>query len=293
MINVCHIIPTDYLNHLKYLSKRQFHLVLAHQVLKDKKYVKYYKNIKNAFIIMDNSAYELGEALDDNILLRVIKIMSPDEFVIPDVLYDMKKSIERYEKFMKIFKPIKNMSLMAVPQGKTLKEWTKCYCYFKDKPEINTLGIGQIYSSTTVFGNKIPSKFITGREYIIDHLIKNNLINKKKPHHLLGTSIVSTLNELRRLKKYSWIRSVDTAYAYLFTTKKHLFTKRAFIPLPTHINQLKQNIIHVRWKDVFDNIILHKYRTRFRYILNFYEKYDSKYKKELLSNIMHLNKASL
>ncbi len=290
MINVCHILPTAYLDKIPYLKQTKFHLILAHQILRDKDYVNFYRRQKDAFIIMDNSAYEYGEALDDTVLVKAIKIVVPNEFVIPDVLFDKNKTISRYYLFINKFPIRDRFRLMAVPQGKTFSEWLACYNFFNDKPEISTLGIGQIYSSLDLFGKRIPTEYVSGREYIFHYLHSHNLINSKKDYHLLGLSSVSPLKELRRLKKYTRIRSADTSHAYLISTKKYLFhPPQANYHNDNHFSWRK--LSHLQMKSFLKYFIFPQHQAKPRFVLDFDERYQPQLSHEIKKNILLLSNA--
>lgn len=55
-MDFCHIVPTP---HLNLVQDRPTHLVLAHLVESDPVYRDFYKNLPNATIILDNSAFEM------------------------------------------------------------------------------------------------------------------------------------------------------------------------------------------------------------------------------------------
>lgn len=217
MLKLANIIPTAYLPHnpSPLDSSPQIHLLLAHQVLKDEKYVNYYLERKRAgdYIILDNSAFEFGKAIPTDLLKQAIQISKPDEFVLPDTLFEKGETIKRSLNFIKTFKS-NSIKFMGVVQGKTLEEWLSCYEYFSKYPSIYSIGLGAIYSPKTVFDNKDTDRVISGREFLINKLIESNILNPNKPHHLLGLGDSGHL-EIQQLKRYKWIRSSDSSAAYI------------------------------------------------------------------------------
>lgn len=224
MIRIAHILPSSYLEYPDLLSKEDIHLILAHKILDDEKYRNFYNNLKNKYLILDNSAFEYGGSLPEAVLIKAIMMIRPDEFVLPDVLRDGAETRRRSETFLKRSRRISGLKFMGIAQGNNLEEWTECYRYFADDEKIHSLGIPLIYSGLKPFGKKIPQKFVSGREFLLHHLEYKGLLNKKKPHHLLGLRSRLAYAELTTLKRYFWIRSADTALAYLHT--KLLFTKK-------------------------------------------------------------------
>lgn len=217
MINVAYIIPTSYLSQtLSPLdSSPKIHLLLAHQVLEDKNYVKFYSKRKTAgdYIILDNSAFEFGEAMSADLLKKAIQISDPDEFILPDVLFEKDKTIQRSVDFIKAARS-SQIKYMGVAQGNTLDDWLSCYKYFSSDNSIYSIGLGAVYSPKTIFDNNETANIVSGREFLIKKLIDHHMLNPNKPHHLLGLGDSGHL-EIQKLKKYKWIRSCDSSAAYI------------------------------------------------------------------------------
>ena len=70
------------------------------------------------FMILDNGAFEKGEAVDDNEYLELALELKPDVLVIPDVLGDVHGTLQRYNNFMQLWKlhRIPDIKLMGVIQ---------------------------------------------------------------------------------------------------------------------------------------------------------------------------------
>lgn len=212
-MEVAHIVPTNYLNPLKNTFTSNFYMVLAHQVVEDSKYYNFFRKRREegAFIILDNSAFEFGNAIDDKFLLKAISLISPSEFILPDVLFEKDKTIKRVKTFLKRISDEK-INLMAVPQGKDMNEWIECYLSLITIPQIKSIGIGAIYVNNDNF--KLDSNLQSGREIIFNQLEKREILDKTKNYHLLGLSDSGHL-EIDSLKKYPYIRSVDSSAAFI------------------------------------------------------------------------------
>lgn len=215
MIKIANIIPTDYLSHLLLDSPSQIHLLLAHQVLQDEKYVEFYlkRKAKGDYLILDNSAFEFGGAISADLLEKAINIIQPNEFVLPDVLFDKDQTIARSSEFAKEVN-IESLRYMGVVQGKTLDEWLSCYKYFSESKYIYSLGLGAVYSPKTVFNNTESNDLVSGREFLIIKLKENNLLTLNKPHHLLGLGDSGQL-EIQKMKTTQFIRSADSSAAFI------------------------------------------------------------------------------
>jgi len=185
MIQITHIVPTDYLSYLP-LHKRHkcIHLLLAHQVLNDYRYTSYFleKKLRGDYLILDNSAFEFGEAIADTRLVEAIKLCNPNEVILPDRLYDSATTINRSLEFLEKYKHL-NIRFMAVAQGNTLNEWVSCYEKFAYCADIYSIGLGAVYCSSNFFPKLT---YLNTRVGITHHLNEFNVVNRKKPHHLLG-----------------------------------------------------------------------------------------------------------
>lgn len=220
-MEIAHIVPTNYLEPLRETFQTKFYMVLAHQVLKDDKYLKFFQERKNegAFLILDNSAFEFGNAIDDKFLLKAISLISPSEFILPDVLFNKEKTKERVNSFLK-----KNLdeeiNFIAVPQGNNIDEWIECYLSLIRNPLIKTIGVGAVYANKEEF--KSNTCLQSGRENIFNQLELRKILDESKEYHLLGLGDSGHL-EISSLKKRSYIRSVDSSAAFIHGKSGFLF----------------------------------------------------------------------
>ena len=112
-------LPIKYLN---YSDNLDYNFVIASTCLEHEKYYNYYRMAASravpTFTILDNGAFETGEAIDDYKYLEIAKELNPDVLIIPDVYKDPKASLARYTDFMQTWKanPIEDCALMGVIQ---------------------------------------------------------------------------------------------------------------------------------------------------------------------------------
>jgi hypothetical protein len=163
---------------------------LVHLLDENEKYRNYYFNSKNEnrSILLDNSLFELGEAFDIDKFLYWINKLQPDEYIIPDVTDDVCQTISNVEKWNTQYLPQINYKCksIGVLQGLNWDEMKECYKYMDkhvDKIAINF--ISGCYKSWFPADN-FTNRACFGRQMLIDNLLKSEIINKSKPHHLLG-----------------------------------------------------------------------------------------------------------
>lgn len=128
------------------LELNDMDLVLFHLYDSYEWYRDYYKNLRkthpNRTMILDNSEYEYfikGLELDLNKYYKVINDLKPDYYILPDVLMDREKTLEKVDEFLKHY-IIDASKPMGVIQGNSPKDFEKC---MKDMMErgINDIAI--------------------------------------------------------------------------------------------------------------------------------------------------------
>lgn len=202
-MHIALITPTSLLKHLCLTSKVQ--MCLAHQVLADEVYAEFYCSAKTAgqFVLMDNSLWELKEALSPEILYRASSMVNPDELIIPDVFRDGPATIESFGRFMEVssswnHRPWKRN--MVVVHGEDREEWLECFDYFSNEPEAHTLALPKVLDEMWKPGGRLGA---------VEFIERTGRVNPTKQYHCLG--IWEDPIEVLLLAAHSWVRSLDTA----------------------------------------------------------------------------------
>lgn len=143
------VVPIHIAEQLSESSLGNYHLLLAHDVVKHKQRYKKVYDHSNMEIIMDNSVIELGGAVDLNVILDACITTHFKTVVLPDVLLDGAKTIESCSnaietwkpKFTEVFGDNKSWGFMYVPQGKTIEEFAHSAYALYANHHINYWGI--------------------------------------------------------------------------------------------------------------------------------------------------------
>jgi len=112
-------LPVKYLNYSEHFD---FDFIIASTCLEYPEYFEYYKKrLGNRLTILDNGAFETGEAISDDVYMTLARELQPDILVVPDVYGDNAATGCRAVNFMNMWKrqPIKNTELMGVLQGES------------------------------------------------------------------------------------------------------------------------------------------------------------------------------
>lgn len=183
-----------------------YHLLLAHDVLKDpvsqKQYYEHFERVRdhhqdNTLIIMDNSIVELGDAVPLKTVASAAVFATADVMVLPDVMGDGSGTINKYLSLRSEMDQIhQNLEFMAVPQGPTMSDFAACLETFVMDPRITWIGIPRI--ATGQLGS---------RRWLIDLA---TAINPDWSLHLLGFSD-NVIDDVLCATHSSKIEGIDSA----------------------------------------------------------------------------------
>lgn len=163
-------------------------------------------------VILDNSIFELGKSFEPNSYLTWINKLNPTEYIIPDVLEDSGGTMLQAKDWKNTHQPHvnKHIKSIGVVQGKTFSDIITCYQYLDKTINVDKIALSfdySLYRELHPHENKWVS-FALGRAQLLSQLLKNNVININKPHHLLGCALPI---EFMFYRDYKWLESLDTS----------------------------------------------------------------------------------
>ena len=180
-------------------SLNDYDFVLFHLYKENQAYREYYRNMRilypNRLMILDNSAYEFfvkGEKLCLGEFMDAINELSPDYYILPDVLRDKDATIKGIQSFKSTYgfefdgdqdhspKPL------AVAQGNCSEDLVECYNMYR------SIGIEYI---------GIPFHLSFYKEMTVDEDIKNEF------HRVYGEETEDILYAMGRVQ---WAREHET-----------------------------------------------------------------------------------
>jgi hypothetical protein len=182
-----------------------YHLLLPEHA--DDAYYESYYNWRRAcgdFLMLDNGIAE-GKPTDPEDLLGVAFKYMVNEVVVPDVLCDMKATIQAAWDFEQYADEARSFNYMGVVQGSTLEELLSCMHDFAVMEYIDTLAIPRHVETTVGFGTRLR---------LVEHAFKTY----DKEIHLLGTN-PRAMSELRTYAEHYrlyGVRGIDTASPYYY-----------------------------------------------------------------------------
>ena len=209
MIKISHEAPTGLFYYIQ--SKTDYDYCLVHLLEEDETYKDLFlKACKEREVILDNSIFELGEAFDMKKFFEWVDILKPTWYIIPDALEDSKKTIYNAYVWNQFHRPNRKEKSIAVVQGKTYEEIVECYQTLDEKLDVDMIAISfdySFYEKLVPHPNRLVS-WMLGRVALLGMLEKDGVINRYKPHHLLGAALPQ---EGLYYRQYDWIYSMDTS----------------------------------------------------------------------------------
>lgn len=183
-------------------SLSNYHLILAHEVVQNKEYCTYFKELADDHtIILDNGTVELGYT-DIPMIRQALDNLQREVIVIaPDFLADTDKTLEATKEFISTIDLPENR-VMIVPQGKTWSDWVDCFDEMFSFGGFDYVGIPRI-------SEDLPG----GRSWLHQKarsIVRSKYgLNKRMTYHLLG--IQHNLAELDWSRHFTDIMGVDSS----------------------------------------------------------------------------------
>ena len=223
MIKVSHESPLSMLEISR--TYNDYDYALVHLFETHPEYYKFFERSLNhgRNVLLDNSIFELGTAFDSDRYAYWINKLKPTEYIIPDVLEDCNGTIDAAKSWycnhdFKVPSPIK---VVGVVQGKKYGELVKCYTFMDQAADVDKIAISFDYSYyQEVFPH--PNKwvsFMMGRVMTLTRLMNDGIINKNKPHHLLGCAHPREFSFYQG-SEFNWINTLDTSSPIVHGVKK-------------------------------------------------------------------------
>ena len=205
---ISHEVPISLLKLSKVFNDYDY--CLLHLNYQYPEYRDFYKNTTRR-VLLDNSLFELGDALTNEQLAQGVLDIKPTWYVVPDCLNDVWTTIDRFEAFTKDYRDLPGKAI-GVVQGKTLDDLRYCYQYMARNRFVDKIAIP---FDSAAFAEYFPESTSTlvnwcyGRQAFIRELVRDGIFAKDKPHHLLGCSLAREFS--CDLYKELPIESVDTS----------------------------------------------------------------------------------
>ena len=121
-----------------------YELALAHLIVQNEEYRNFFieQREKGKLVVLDNSAWEMGDAINVDLVIQAAKILQPQAVVAPDyfdgirTVKETKEFVERAKRELPV--PL-NMNIWGVVRGKSFKEGMWVFENIRTIPEISRI----------------------------------------------------------------------------------------------------------------------------------------------------------
>ena len=223
--------------HLDLKEQGDRYFCLAHHYVQDERYKRYFLSLRNrspkVWITTDNSAAEHSLVTED-VLLKIVAELKPDEVIAPDVLFDKEQTLKNFTSFVSKMSErglLSHTSIFACPQGSTKEEWLECYHEMATNSFVKCIGLSKI-AVPKCWNNAEWDKLIAvSRNECIKELQERNWLFK--PLHFLGMG-EHTEFDFYLDNKIPNIRSSDSCYSVLAAINNISFSSGDITRIPTN-----------------------------------------------------------
>lgn len=207
MIKVSHEVPTSMLEESR--SFNDYDYALVHLFEDNPNYFNFYKTSieMGRDVLLDNSIFELREAFSFERFSYWIEKLHPTRYIIPDVMHDKARTIDNVTRWLREYKNLPGKTI-GVVQGTTYSELAQCYNVIANTCDEISINLAKQYYPIIDSTRTEEWNFMIGRQMFIEKLLKDDMIDKSKRHHLLGAMLPQ---EFEFYKDMDFIYSLDTS----------------------------------------------------------------------------------
>lgn len=189
MMQVSHEVPLSVLS--KSEEFNDYDYCLLHLTYENKTYKEYYQNAvkKGRKVLLDNSLFELGDALTLEEVARGVRELQPTWVVVPDCLDNKNTTIDRFKEWIEQYSDLDVLTI-GVVQGKTVNELIECYSFMSQYADKIAIPFDSVaFQEYEINSSNKLERWCIGRQKFIQQLVEEKKWNYYKPHHLLGCSL--------------------------------------------------------------------------------------------------------
>lgn len=212
-IEISHEVPLCLLE--ESLEFNDYQYCLVHLLDEYPEYLNHFEKCRDnkVKVLLDNSLFELGTAFSGEDFAKWIRRLQPNQYVIPDVFNNGKKTVEAAIdwEMSGYLKEFSHLQSIGVIQGQSYEDYVYCY------EALNRIGVDVIAISfgSAYFEKENPyidknQARMFGRITLINRLLKDGVINTNKPHHLLGAGLPQEFMFYKE-DKFDFITQLDTS----------------------------------------------------------------------------------
>jgi len=253
-MKIAHEAPLSIFNRVQVLTDYDYALV--HLFEENEEYYNTFVKAKKdgREVLLDNSIFELGTAFDGDVYADWIVKLEPDWYIVPDVLDNASATIDSFDRFISTYAGLPG-KVIAVAQGSTYDELVTCYTHHANNPLVDKIALSFNHPFFQTMQPPLGNKYyrmMKGRQKVIHDMLRDDVIDTSKPHHLLGCGLPQEFTEY---KDHKWIDSMDSSNPVIHGMKNIIYSpyglnNKESVKLFTLIDE---NVVD-KWNDIEYNI---------------------------------------
>lgn len=213
MIKRFHEAPKSIFHEVQKVTDGDYALVNLFE--EDPEYFQLFKDAlaQGREVILDNGVFELGNAWDADEFVKWIRRLQPTWYIVPDVLEDGELTIAKFFDFINKYPRLPGKRI-GVAQGRNYNDMVKCYQAIEPHCDM----VAMSFDFSWFQDKRAPSSPFTqamvGRRVMLDMMVHDGIINRSKPHHLLGVMLPQEVQHYTHpltKDRFEWIYSIDTS----------------------------------------------------------------------------------
>lgn len=209
MIKTYHEAPKSIFKQVQRMTDGDYALV---NLFEDEEYYNQFDPAKRD-TILDNGVFELGTAFDSDVFAAWVEKFKPTWYIVPDVLEDGEATVARFMEFISKYRGLPG-KIIGVAQGKDYMDYIKCYKAIEPYCDKIGMSFDCSWYRTGIKSDNPWMQLAGGRIRNLLKMDDERIINRRKPHHLLGVALPQEMSHYQLFQKdgtFRWIDSVDTS----------------------------------------------------------------------------------
>ena len=255
MIKTYHEAPKSIFKRVQTLTDGDYALV---NLFDDEEYFKQFDPTKRD-VILDNGVFELGTAFDSDVFANWVAKLQPTWYIVPDVLEDGEATIERFMEFISQYPDLPG-KVIGVAQGKNYDDFVKCYKALEPYCEKIGISFDCSWYREGMYENNPWLQLAGGRIRTLIKMDDDGIINRNKPHHLLGVSVPQEMMHYRIFQKsgsFAWVDSVDTSNPIVHGLKGIQYSSSGLMSKESQklFTMINSEVSDEQWNTIEHNIV--------------------------------------
>lgn len=186
---ISHEVPISMLEKSKDFNDYDY--CLLHLLIHDD-YKEFYKKSsqEGRKVMLDNSLFELGDAMSPEHLIDGCNEIEPYWYIVPDCANDKETTIARFEDWKKNYQKEAYGLPMGVVQGSTFEDLISCYAYMSNNAaKVAIPFLSSAYQKMFPGITNPLEKASVGRSFLIRTLMQRGIWRYDIPCHILGSTL--------------------------------------------------------------------------------------------------------